>query len=111
MKIRWENFLTGDDDKTVGRVTFLSRPREWHAVAVGAVAAVVFLLAQRYSFEAIRNLAVLYGGAGTARRMVRAFRGSGHVRDAMKEPAYAALGAVIGVVIVLVVLAAVSVFG
>lgn len=99
MKIRWRNFLTGEDDPTVGRVSFLSEPEEWHAAGVGYVATVAVAVSLA---AGVPLTAVLSGSAGVGFVSYRVVRkhveASGHVADAAKETAYAAFGSLVGMV-------------
>lgn len=82
-------FLTGKDDPTIGSVSFLSRPREHHALAVGAIAATAPELVGL-------SAELAAGGAGlyVLGRTLRAWSDATtqHLRDAAEEPAYTALG-------------------
>lgn len=82
-------FLTGKDDPTIGGVSVLSRPREWHALGVGFVAVVAPSL-----IGLSPTVAAGGGGLYVLGRQVRAWADSDtlHLRDAAEEPAYFALG-------------------
>jgi hypothetical protein len=92
--VQWHHFLTGADDPTLYNVSFLSRPAEWHAIGLGAlvgatghqaaiVAFILYLLGRETKY---------LGLADTL-----------HARDALREPAYAALGLALGLILHIVV--------
>lgn len=86
--INWKNFLTGKDDATIGNVTFLSRPAEWHAAAVGLVAG---LTGQK---AVIVGLCLYLLGRETGQ--MSKLPDNLHIKDAMREPAYALGGLLLG---------------
>lgn len=83
--VRWHHFLTGADDRTIYNVSFLSSPNEWHAVGVG------FSVAATLGVEGLAVLASYVLG-----RQTRAAPDIPHLRDAIREPVYTAIGAVLG---------------
>lgn len=83
--IHWHHFLTGRDDRTIYNVSFLSKPSEWHALGVG------FAVGATLGVEGLAVLASYILG-----RQTRAAPDIPHVRDAIREPVYTALGAVFG---------------
>jgi hypothetical protein len=86
--LRLRHFLTGKDDATIGNVTFLSRPAEWHAVAVG------FIAGLSGSKELIVMLCMYLLGRETGQ--FSEVPDNLHVKDAMREPAYALGGLLLG---------------
>lgn len=89
VSIDWRAFLTGRDDPTISNVSFLSNPREKHAVAVGIIAGVTG------SKTAIVGLCLYL--LGRESKAVAELPESLHLRDALREPGYALLGVGIGV--------------
>lgn len=95
--IKWRNFLTAKEDATIGRVSFMSKPPEWHAAGVG-FATTLFVAATVLLNVPLPTLFAVGAGSGiVATRTVRRFLTSKHFRDAVKEPAYAALGVLLAV--------------
>lgn len=92
--IKWHHFLTGKDDATIDNITFLSRPAEWHAVGVGFVAGITA------SKTVLTALAMyLLGRSNKFLAILDNLPDTLHARDAVREPAYAAGGAVVGFVV------------
>lgn len=89
--IKWSHFLTGRDDATIGNVTFLSRPAEWHALAVGLAAGLTG------SKEVIVALTLYLLGRETGQ--MSKLPDNLHIRDAMREPAYALGGLLLGMAV------------
>lgn len=100
MRIQWRNFLTGRDDATVFNVSFLSRPAEWHAAAVGFGTGVLTALALAFGVGQLHTILVTIGGSSlVGLGMLRTLRQSGHWGDVMREPAYAAGAAFLGLLV------------
>lgn len=95
--VKWRHFLTGRDDATVWNVSFLSRPAEWHALAVGVFAVLfpdLFLTVAPAELQAL-VVGVPFAGLGaayTVGRGLRKYADTLHYRDALREPAYTVLG-------------------
>lgn len=92
VEVNWTHFLTGRDDATIANVSFLSKPKEWHALAVGFAGGVG------------PAVGVDIGTSGMASGLYSLGRGAksladkpGHYKDAAEEPAYTALGFVLGI--------------
>jgi len=94
------NFLTPEDDATILNVSFASSIAEKHALGVGFAAGILLVMLAALGVDS--TLATLgVGGTSIAVIVYRARRilkKSGHVKDALKEPANAGLGAFCGVV-------------
>lgn len=95
--VKWRHFLTGRDDATLWNVSFLSRPAEWHALAVGVFAVLfpdLFLTVAPAELQAlvVGVPFVGLGGAYTIGRGLRKYADTLHYRDALREPAYTVLG-------------------
>lgn len=86
---KWRNFLTGRDDATLFNVSFLSKPAEWHAVAVGFVIAAP-------TGPLFDTAAAGWGLKQYLEHMARKADDGLHYKDALNEPAYFALGFGIG---------------
>lgn len=106
--IRPGNFLSPNDTPTIGPVTFLSSVPEKHAAGVGFVVALGILLPLVLGVDPVAFVTALFGGTAAATRSFRKFKRTSHVRDAVNEIAYVALGAV-GAVVVVVAAAVVAV--
>lgn len=89
VEVNWKHFLTGVDDRTINNITFLSRPSEVHAAAVGIVAVVAPSIVGLPPTAAVTG-AGMYVLGRTVKRWAKS--SNLHLRDAAEEPAYFALG-------------------
>jgi len=95
--VKWSHFVTGRDDTTVWKLSFLSTPAEWHALAVGVFAVFapdVFMSAAPPELQAlvVGPKFVGLGAAYSVGRGLGKYADTLHFRDALREPAYTILG-------------------
>lgn len=89
------NFLTADDDRTINRVSVLSRPAEHHALWLGVGFGATFVALLVLSVQ-VPGLLLAVAAAPVLARAFQHVRGSGHWRDFLSELAYGFAGAAIG---------------
>lgn len=75
---------------------FLSRPQEWHAAGIGYIVTVVATFSLALGMESASVISLAAGGGVVLRGAFETFCQSAHERDVLKEPAYAALGLILG---------------
>ena len=85
--------MTGKDDATIANVTFLSRPAEWHAVLIGLLCG---FTGSKTVLMAL--IAYIMGRSNKLLSYLDSLPDTLHAKDAMREPAYAAAGAAIGLI-------------
>lgn len=95
--LRPRNFLEPEDSATVGPVSFASSVPEKHAIGVGFIATVGVVVPVVLGIDPVALAVGAFGGAAAARRALKKAGKTGHVRDAIGELGYVAVGSALAV--------------